>query len=303
MADDDKNVVKMGFKDKGITLPLSRIAPLKKVKSTMKVTSKYQCIETSIAEVGVIEPLIVYPQNGSNPDKGTYLLLDGHLRFEILKDQGKKEVFCLVSTDDEGYTYNRHVNRLSAIQEHMMIMKAIRGGVDEERLARTLGIDLAKLKEKRLLIRGICDEAVDLLKEKQITPDALRHLKKVKPMRQIEMAELMVAANNYTKDYVRALYLATPSDMLAEQVKEKSVEGMRPEDISRMEKEMEGLERDFKMIEESYAQNVLKLVLARGYLGKLLNNARIVRFLSSNYPEILAEFQIIVDAASLEGKS
>ncbi len=78
---------------------------------------------------------------------------------------------------------------------------------------------------------------------------------------------------------------------------------MRPEDISRMEKEMEGLERDFKMIEESYAQNVLKLVLARGYLGKLLNNARIVRFLSSNYPEILAEFQIIVDAARLEGKS
>ncbi len=68
-----------------------------------------------------------------------------------------------------------------------------------------------------------------------------------------------------------------------------------------MEKEMEGLERDFKVVEETYAQNMLKLVLARGYLGKLLDNARVVRFLSKNYLEYLSEFQKILEATGLEG--
>ncbi len=291
----------MGFKAQGITIPMNRIIPLKQIKRRIKASGKYKRIQTSIAEVGVIEPLIVYPQNNNGNRNREYLLLDGHMRYEVLKEIGETEVFCLISTDDEGYTYNRQVNRLSAIQEHMMIMKALRDGVDEERLARTLGVDMVKLKEKRHLIKGICEEAVDLLKEKHITPYALRQMKKVKPMRQIEMAELMVATNNYTKDYARALYMATPRHMLVEKGKENGSEVMRPEDISRMEKEMEGLERDFRMVEESYAQNVLKLVLARGYLGKLLDNARVVRFLSSNYPEFLTEFQKVVDTASLEG--
>ena len=44
-------------------------------------------------------------------------------------------------------------------------------------------------------------ESVELLKDKQISPAALRVLPKVKLMRQIVIAELMVSANNYTKGY------------------------------------------------------------------------------------------------------
>jgi hypothetical protein len=65
-------------------------------------------------------------------------------------------------------------------------------------------------------------------------------------------------------------------------------------------KEMDRLEREFKVIEESYGPNVLYLVVARRYLSNLLNNARVVRFLSKNYSEILTEFQKIVEATSLE---
>ena len=62
---------------------------------------------------------------------------------------------------------------------------------------------------------------------------------------------------------------------------------------------MENLKQDFKAIEESYGRNVLNLVLASKYLSKLLNNARVVRFLSQNYQEILLEFQNISEATSL----
>jgi len=293
--------MKVAFEPEGLNLQLSSILPLRKVKPGLKGSEKYKRIKTSIAEVGVIEPLVVYPQKKRGGKNGQYFLLDGHIRFEVLKELGCDETFCLISTEDEGYTYNHHVSRLSPIQEHMMIMKAIECGVDEDRIARTLGIDVARIKEKRQLITGVCEEAVDLLKDKHITPYALRQLKCVKPLRQIEMAEMMISANNYSKNYARALYLATPQDMLVDRDKSKTAGDMGPEAITRMEKEMEGLEKDFKLVEETYAQNMLNLVLIRGYVGKLLDNARVVRFLSKNYLEILSEFQKILDATGLDG--
>jgi hypothetical protein len=66
---------------------------------------------------------------------------------------------------------------------------------------------------------------------------------------------------------------------------------------------MESLSRDFRAIEEVHGQNVLNLVLIAGYLKKLLDNARVVRYLSQNYLEILDEFQKIAELRSLgEGK-
>jgi hypothetical protein len=42
-----------------------------------------------------------------------------------------------------------------------------------------------------------------------------------------------------------------------------------------MEKEMETLQRDLKVIEDSYGNEVLNLVLAWGYLSELFNHARL----------------------------
>ena len=139
--------------------------PLKTIKSNLKASQKYKRILSSVEEVGIIEPLVVCPQNGDRGDGAAYHLLDGHLRYEVLKELRREDTICLISTDDEMYTYNRHVNRLSIIQEHMMIMKALKEGVDEQRLAKALSLDLNALREKQAVIKGICEEAVDLLKE------------------------------------------------------------------------------------------------------------------------------------------
>lgn len=291
------NTVKMAFEPEGIILPIKRILPLKQIKPGEKKLKKYQQILSSVKEVGIVEPLIVHPQNGK---EHKYLLLDGHLRFEAIKDLDKNEVLCLISTDDEAFTYNHKVNYLSTIQEHFMILKAIKNGVSEERIAKTLNVDVARIKEKRNLLDGICQEAIDLLKDKKMSPNALKVLKKVQAMRQIELAELMVAANNYTVPYAKALLAATSKNQLVAQDSKKKVEGLSYEEMGRMEKEMDRLEREFKIIEESYGPNVLNLVVARRYLSNLLNNARVDRYLSQNYPEMFAEFQKIIEATSLE---
>ena len=48
--------------------------------------------------------------------------------------------------------------------------------------------------------------------------------------------------------------------------------------------------------EWSYGENMLNLTLAKGYVRKLLDNARVVRFLNGNYGDILAEFERLAAA-------
>jgi hypothetical protein len=43
-------------------------------------------------------------------------------------------------------------------------------------------------------------------------------------------------------------------------------------------------------------------VLARGYLGKLIDNKAVYRFLKQRQPDMLAEFENIVQAVTLDGE-
>jgi ParB-like chromosome segregation protein Spo0J len=285
-------VVKLGFEEKSLRVPIAAINPLKHVSDIIKASRKYGQIVASIREVGIIEPPVVaYDRR----DTGRFLLLDGHLRIEALKEIGETEVVCLVSTDDEAFTYNKRVNRIAIIQEHRMIMKAIERGVSEERLAKALNVNVGHIRRKRHLLDGICPEVVELLKDKHVSIHAFWRLKKLVPLRQIEAAELMAAMNKYTIGYVKTLVAATPQSQLIESKRIKVVRGLTPEQTTLMERESAKLEREFKIAEDSYGTNHLDLVLAKGYLAKLLGNTRVIRYLTQRQPEILAEFQRIVE--------
>jgi hypothetical protein len=62
-----------------------------------------------------------------------------------------------------------------------------------------------------------------------------------------------------------------------------------------MERESANLEREFRFAEQSYGTDHLDLVLANGYLGKLLSNARVVRYLTQSQQDILREFQKLAE--------
>jgi hypothetical protein len=289
--------VTLAFDPKGIMVPIAAILPLKQLGPTMKSSHKYQQILASVREIGLIEPLIIFPQNGKSD---SYLLLDGHVRLEVLKQIGENHARCLLSNDDETYTYNKRINRMATIQEHAMILKATRNGVSEDRIAKVLRVDIAKIRQKRDLLNGICKEAGEILKTKHVSLGAFSFLRKMKPMRQIEVAELVTAADNYSVPYFKALFAATQTDMLIDPDKHKSVQGLTPEQLSKMEKEMEVLQRDLKLVEESHGNQVLNLVLARGYVLKLFKNSRVVRYLGQNHADIFRELQTISEGSSLE---
>ena len=289
--------VRIGFDPNGVLVPVGSILPMRQLKPAMKVSQKYRQILSSVREVGVIEPLVVFPQNGKSE---VFLLLDGHLRLEALKELGLPHVRCLIATDDEAYTYNKRVNRIATIQEHIMILKAIKSGVSEERIAKVLNVDVASIRQKRDLLDGICKEAVEILKTRHMSAQVFGLLRKMKPMRQIEVAELLMTASNFSVPYTRALLAATKPEMLVDPDKHKVIDGLTSEQVVKMQSEMEVLQRDLKLIEESHGNEVLNLVLARGYLGKLFANVRIVRYLNQHHADIFRELQSIAEGASLE---
>jgi ParB-like chromosome segregation protein Spo0J len=290
-----QNAVEMGFESKPVRLSVASIQSPYAVPDSVKKTRKYARIISSTREVGIIEPPIVARVRDKPND---FLLLDGHLRIEALKDLGETEVTCLVSTDDEAFTYNKRVNRLAIIQEHKMILKAIERGVPEARIASALNIDVSTLRHKIRLLDGICAEAADLLKDKHVSGNTFWSLRKMTPLRQIEAAELMIAMNKYTGSYARALLAATSQSQLVETSKPKVLKGLTDEQMSLMERESANLEREFKIAEQSYGTDHLDLVVAKGYLAKLLRNARVVRYLAQHHEEFLGEFQKIAEIES-----
>jgi ParB-like chromosome segregation protein Spo0J len=100
----------LGFFPEPLLLPLSAFLPLRKTPEGLQTSRKFRQILASIEAVGLIEPLSV-----SKPDAGEqYILLDGHTRLLALTQLGYDKAPCLVATDDESYTYNNRINRLSS---------------------------------------------------------------------------------------------------------------------------------------------------------------------------------------------
>jgi ParB-like chromosome segregation protein Spo0J len=289
-------MVKTAFALDGVVVQLTQLLPTRTVMEGLRLSPTFKAILASIREVGVIEPLMIYPQRG-----GQYLILDGHKRVEALKDLGAVEVSCLIATDDESYTYDRHRIHVAPIQANKMLRRAIEMGVPEERIARALDLAEHTVRQSRTLLRGICPEAVELLKDKHVAARTFMDLKKVKPMRQIEIAELMTAASMYSSTYASALVGLTSDDQLAEAFKEGQKAKTRSQDLARIEHEMRNIERDFVLMQDTHDRTVLELTLARGYLKKLLDNGKVVRYLAQKHADLLPEFQHIVEAAPLEG--
>lgn len=286
----------LGFVPEPLLVPFTDILPSRKTPDGLLTSRKFKQITASIEAVGLIEPLSV-----GKPDRsGQYVLLDGHTRLVALKQLGFEKAPCLVATDDESYTYNNRVNRLSSIQEHLMIRRAVERGVTPDRLAKALDVDISHIIKKLNLLDGICPEAAELLRDQTFSANLGAVLRKLKPTRQVECVELMVSANNITVAYAQALVAATPANMLVGEVKPKKMTGVSADQMAKMEREMGNLQEQFKLAEQSYGQDILNLVLAKGYLAKLMANEAVLRHLTKKHPDVLNEFDSIVRMVTLD---
>jgi hypothetical protein len=290
--------VAWGFERGSVSVSIDALLAMKPLRLDVKMSAKYRQIVTSIKAVGLVEPPVVIP---ASDQPGVYYVLDGHLRLEALRDLGVATVDCLISRDDETFTYNKRVNRLSAPQEHRMIARAIERGVSEVRLAEALGINVTGIQRRARLMDGIAEDAVELLKDSPCSLAVFDVLRKMGPMRQREAAELMVGHSNFGRPFVMAILAATPDMQLAsgKRRRKQTTSTVTREQVARLERELATLQVQIKAVEETYGLDNLHLTVARAYLVKLLGNARVVRWLAQQKPEYLTEFQSIAELTSL----
>jgi ParB-like chromosome segregation protein Spo0J len=290
--------VLVGFDLNTQVIALDALLPGKKVPDGAMSSRKFQQIKASIEEVGLIEPLSV-----ARPDafKEEFLLLDGHMRVLVLKELGETEAPCLIATDDETYTYNNRINRLSTIQEHYMLRRAIDRGVSKERLARAFNLDISSIDKRINLLEGVTAGAVILLRDQQFNPEVARVLRKMRPERQVEVVELMISANAINVTYAEALLNATPPEQLADRPP-KIKPAVTPEQLAKLEREMDKVQGQYQQAEHTYGADLLHLTVAKGYLTKLLGNEAVRRYLGLHQVEILREFQALVDIEALDAR-
>ena len=171
-----------------------------------------------------------------------------------------------------------------------MILQAVKRGASEDRIARALNVNVDAIRRKRNLLKGICPEVAELLRDKHVPINCFAELRRLKPMRQLRAAEMMVAMNRYSVSYVKSIVAATPADQFIEGRKPVA-RGLTREQLDLMAQESERLDQEVKVIEKCYGEDHLDLVLATAYVASLLENARVVRYLARSHPGILAEFQ------------
>ena len=124
----------------------------------------------------------------------------------------------------------------------------------------------------------------------------------MKAARQVEAVELMIAANTITAVHADALLKATPPEQRADYAPPAPDEpkGDPLEQIVKLEREMNQVQEKYKHAEESYGTELLNLVVAKGYLGKLLANEAVRSYVARHAPEILEQFELVLNTVSME---
>jgi len=283
--------LRSAFQNNILTLPLSSIVPQWSATAEALRSSIFKQILSSVREIGLIEPLVVYPREG----KG-FLLLDGHLRFEALKILGSEEVSCIVSTDDESYTYNKRVNHIPPVAQHFMLMEAIKSGVAEERIAATLNVDVTAIRRRVQMLEGICPEVVEMLRDRKLSLDLFPVLRKMKAIGQIATVELMVLRNDYSVAFAKTRLAISPPALLAKTSTARQHTANADAADALLGEDTDGLIQNLKAIEETYGTDVLTITVSCAYLDRLFNEEKITGYLERHHPGPLETLKTIISA-------
>lgn len=278
------------FKNNAINFNINLLNPSKLLPANIKQSKKFLQIKKTLVCIGLIEPIIVYMDTITNK----IMIIDGHLRVEALKDLGEKKVRCLISTIYDTYTPNNKVNRITIIEEQKMIEKAIKKGVSAQILSEALNISMESLKKKITILDNISPIVISLLSNQNIPKTTFYILKKMKEIRQIECAHLMLSLENFSVKLASSLLHKTESALLVLGKKEKAQqkEGHRKV-IDRLEKELAQVHIENEKIKEIYAVNSIRLVIIKSNIKKLLDNPRVLHWLIDNKSDFLSELKLI----------
>ena len=140
------------------------------------------------------------------------------------------------------------------------------------------------------MLDGVCPEVVQLLANRRVSVFTYGLFRKMKPIGQIQAAERMIHANDYSGKMAKALLTITKPELITNPEKvSRSSPGAQAQ-LEALQGESEALLSDLKQVEETYATQALDLTIGLGYIERLTTNARVEKYLAKNHAELLNEF-------------
>ena len=270
----------------GKDIPIVKLVPRKDGKATAKQRKR---IEASLRAVGLIEPLIVYPQ-GDN-----YEILDGCIRYNIFLDMGIESLPCIIWHEREAFTANRMVNRLSSSQEMRMLRKSL-GELDEKTIANALGMAGIAHRLNASLIKKLDPTVAKAFDAGKLTLQCAKELTHVKPERQAEILKLMESCNDYGVTFARGLVLKTPVSKRSKRNVDKTPWTQADEKKNDLLKKLQEAEQQqdfYSGLYRQYTTNLLKLVI---YVRSLLANEKVKAYLQEHHAQELEAFEEIINS-------
>lgn len=111
----------------------------------------------------------------------------------------------------------------------------------------------------------------------------------------------MVSSNTITVAHAEALLKATPPEQRTDVKPTEHDKKTSPmEQIVKLEKEMSQVQTQYRDAEQNYGSDLLNLVVAKGYMTKLLSNEAVKSYILRHESDILKQFELVVKTVSME---
>jgi len=271
----------------GKDIPIELLVPLKEREINFKKHRGYKRIKSTIQMVGLLDPLCVYPENGY------YIIVDGYLRYMILKELGVRMVPCQIQQSKEAYTYNKMVNNLSTVQQSRMLRQSL-GTLDINTIEKTFGIKSLNYRLATTILKQLHPDVIEAVDKEIMTRRSAAELTNVNQERQQQILKEMKRTKDFSISFARALVIKTPPEMRSQNRKKKKPWVLESEKTKQLVEKFEETEKRYNFYTILYRQYTTDLLILCTYARTLITNEIIKSHLESNFPKILERFQMIV---------
>jgi RepB plasmid partitioning protein len=286
----------VNFRREVVELPLRYLVALKAPKPSVIDSCRYRRIRASLEHNSLVAPLTVLPQA-----KNRYLVVDGNLRLNVLKDLMITKARCTTILEEESYAYSRRVTVLSPIAEYVMILEALRNGVTEKRLAAELRVGVRAIRLRKRLLNGIAPKAVELLKRHGVSSITLGYLQKMESLQQIQAAQLMISGNDCSSLFAAALSnLTSPCQHGTRKRKRETGESSRSRVSVLFEDDMDGLVSELSKARRTYGTDALAVTVVCRWLEHLSQNAAVAEYLRRNHTKVHQQIRQVMSHVNTE---
>ncbi len=268
-----------------LDIPIIRLRPLRE-----RTISKrdYDRIVASIKTLGLLEPLVVYP------DGEDYLILDGVQRYRVLLEMAVEVVPCILGKQREAFTCNRMVNRLSPLQEHRMIQTSLDKHLDEKTIAQALGTAGIGHRLKKTLISQLHPDVAAAFDKGQLSRSCTREMTFLKPARQREILTAMEGYKDFSTAFARAMVLKTPPAQREARRRMDNPWDKRAQRKSDLIKKLAEAEEKHDFYSRLYRQYTVDLLRIAIYARSLITHVRLRAYMDEHFPHIVTRFEAII---------